>query len=86
MRTTLNIDDALMHDLKERADSTHRSLSAVVNDILAAHLRGSSEETQPFRQKTYALGARPGINFHKSLDLAAELETDYTIDKLELRK
>ena len=75
-----------MQQIKRRADETNSSVSGVVNDILKTHLTGHSEERPPFRQQTHALGARPGINFHKSLDLAAELESDYTIDKLELGK
>ncbi|NBC30745.1 MAG: hypothetical protein GVY29_12235 [Spirochaetes bacterium] len=86
MRTTINLDDALMQKLKRRADETNKSISGVVNDILKTHLTGHSQERPLFRQQTHALGERPGINFHKSLDLAAELESDYTIDKLELGK
>jgi plasmid stability protein len=86
MRTTININDDLMRSLKEQADARHQSLSSVVNEILQAHLRGDRRRAEDFRQRTYSLGARPGINFHKSLDLAAEMETDYTIDKLELGK
>ena len=86
MRTTLNINDALMHTLKKEADAHHQSLSSIVNEILEAHLHGGGRREEPFRQQTYPLGARPGINFHKSLDLAAEMESDYTIDKLELGK
>lgn len=86
MRTTINISDDLMHIIKEQADARHRSLSAIVNEILEAQLYGRRRGNEHFRQQTYSLGARPGINFHKSLDLAAEMETDYTIDKLELGK
>ncbi|MGM0674950.1 MAG: hypothetical protein ACQETQ_09665 [Spirochaetota bacterium] len=86
MRTTINVSDDMMQILKEQADARHQSLSSVVNEILEAHLYGGRRGEERFRQQTYALGARPGINFHKSLDLAAEMETDYTIDKLELGK
>lgn len=71
MRTTLNIDDDLLEQLKRRAASTHRNVSDLVNEILAAHLSSSSGSTASFRQRTYSLGARPGIDFRKSLDLAA---------------
>lgn len=76
----------MMQILKEHADARHQSLSSVVNEIVEAHLYGGRRREEQFRQQTYSLGARPGINFHKSLDLAAEMETDYTIDKLELGK
>ena len=75
-----------MHDLKRRADEKHQSVSGLINEIVRAHLEGQAEQRPPFRQRTHHLGARAGINFHKSLDLAAEMETDYTIDKLEIGK
>lgn len=71
MRTTLNIDDDLLEQLRHQAASTHRNVSDLVNEILAAELSSSSGSAAPFRQKTFALGARPGIDFDKSLDLAA---------------
>ncbi|MFW5806715.1 MAG: hypothetical protein ACOCWU_03515 [Spirochaetota bacterium] len=86
MRTTINISDDLMRELKRFADARHQSLSSVVNELLHAHVRGERRRAEDCRRQTYPLGARPGINFHKSLDLAAEMETDYTIDKLELGK
>ena len=82
----LNISDDLMQSLKRLADAQHQSLSFIVNEILEAHLDGRVRREEFFRQQTYPLEARPGIHFHKSLDLAAEMETDDTIDKLELGK
>ena len=86
MRTMITIEDAVIHEIKRRADETDRSVSGVVSDILKAHLAGRTDGRPPFRQQTHALGARVGSNFNTSLDFAAELETDYTIDKLELGK
>jgi hypothetical protein len=83
VRTTITIDDAVMHETKGRADKTDRSVSGVVNDILKAHLAGRTDGRPPFRQQTHALGARVGSNSHTSLDFAANMETDNTIDKLE---
>ena len=71
MRTTLNIDDGLLEQVRHRAARTHRNVSDLVNEILAAQLSSSSGSTVPFRQRTYSLGAQPGIDFEKSLDLAA---------------
>ncbi|NBC30288.1 MAG: hypothetical protein GVY29_09900 [Spirochaetes bacterium] len=71
MRTTLNIDDDPLEQLGQLAASMNRDVSALLNDILAVHLSSSSGSAASFRQKTYSLGARPGIDFKKSLDLAA---------------
>ncbi len=86
MRTTINIRDDLMIKLKETARKRNQNLTSLVNELLQNSLSPAESFREPFRQKTFALGERPGINFHKSLDLAAEMETDYTIGKMELDK
>jgi hypothetical protein len=86
MRTTLNIRDDVMALLKEEARTRNQSLTAVVNEILKNGLKPTPGGGAAFRQEVHRLGERPGINFHKSLDLAAEMETDYTLHKLELGK
>jgi hypothetical protein len=57
----------------------------VLNTTLRAGLARGGERPR-FRQRTHALHARPGINLDKALQLAAELEDDEIIRKLELRK
>ena len=86
LRMALNISDDLMQSLKRQADAQHQSISFIVNEIVETHLYGSVRREEPLRQQTHPLGARPGSNLHKSLGLAAEMETGYTIDKLELGK
>jgi hypothetical protein len=85
MRTTVDIGDDLMQTLKERARERNQTLTSCVNEVLRKGLSPDAVETT-FTQKTYRLGSRPGINFHKALDLAAEMDTDYTIRKLEIDK
>lgn len=75
-----------MLELRERARERNQNLSSALNEVLHSALRAAPDAERPFRQRSYALGERPGINFHKSLDLAAEMETDYTIGKMELGK
>ena len=85
MRTTVDIRDDLMRELKELAQERNQTLSNCVNEVLQRGLSPSVGK-ESFAQKTHRLGERPGINFHKALDLASEMETDYTIGKLELGK
>jgi len=63
------------------------SFKAAVNSVLR---RGLSEEgegsARPFRVKPRRLNLRPGLDLDKALALAAQLEDEETIRKLELRK
>ena len=85
MRTTLNIDDDLMTLLKEKARSENMNLTRVVNDILRTNLTPGPKRTR-FRQKTYNLGATPGMDLDKALNIAADMESEYTIGKMEVGK
>ena len=73
MRTTVNIDSALLDELRQRSAREGKSLGALISDALRAELgrcRGkrSSRSRKPiitFRGK----GVRPGVN----LDSMSEL-------------
>ncbi len=86
MRTTLNINDDLMLLLKEKSQAVNQNLTSFVNDLLRSSLMPIVEKNETFHQKSYSLGEHPGINFHKALNLAAELETEYSIRKMEIGK
>jgi len=86
MRTTLNINDDLMLILKEKSREVNQNLTKFVNDLLRSSLMPTNEKNESFFQKTYSLGEYPGINLNKALDLAAELETEYSIRKMEIGK
>lgn len=62
-------------------------LRTAINDALRAGLRpGRGDLVTPYRLPSRALGARPGIDLDKALQLASELEDAETLRKLELRK
>ena len=88
MRTTITLDDDLAVHLRRLARETGRPFKQVVNDALRAGLRPehatASDEDVSFA--TYPLGLRPEINLDRARHLAAELEDDETVRKLELRK
>ncbi|MDA3939858.1 MAG: hypothetical protein PF693_11200 [Spirochaetia bacterium] len=86
MRTTININDDLMTVLKERSLALNTNLTSLVNKILRSTLIPLPDPNEYFIQKTFPLGEHPGINLHKSLDLAAELETEHSIRKMEIGK
>ena len=85
MRTPLSIDDDLMSRLKTKDHTENKTLTCVVNEVLRSGFDSEREEL-PFVQETVSLGGHPGIDLTKALDLAAELETSYTVGKVEIGK
>ena len=88
MRTTVRIDDALLREIKAKADAERVSMTRLFNRILRAGLSAEQREKQPtrrHREKTYSLGA-PGVDLTKALSLSGRLEDDEVVRKARLRK
>jgi Arc/MetJ family transcription regulator len=73
MRTTVNIDDALLAEVRQRAASERRNIGAVINDALRENLaRRQARPTPSGRESLVTFrgnGVRPGVN----LDCTSEL-------------
>lgn len=88
MRTTVRIDDDLLRELKSKAKRSQISLTKLVNQVLR---RGLNENARPpkkapaFRQETHDMGV-PLVDLTKALSLAAQLEDEEIIRKLQLGK
>ena len=87
MRTTLTIADDVLREMKSRAHETGVSLTRVANDLLRAGLdrAGSSRRRRRYREEVADLG-EPRVNLDRALALAAQLEDEETLRKLEQRK
>jgi hypothetical protein len=85
MRTTLTLDDDLAAKLKSVARERGISFKEAVNSTLRA---GFAVEREPrrYRQRTYRMELREGVDVEKALRLAAAFEDEATVRKLELRK
>jgi Ribbon-helix-helix protein, copG family len=87
VRTTVTIDpdlDAKLRALaRERGVSFKEALNGALRLGLSAGQRGSP---RPYRVVSKRMGLRPGIDLDRALRLAAELEDEETVRKLELRK
>ena len=57
-----------------------------MNATLRAGLDAGRTAAKPYREVTRSLGVQPGIDLTKALRLAAALEDEETVRKLELRK
>ena len=90
MRTTLTIDDKLAAALKKRAFETGKPFKEVVNEALRAGLEAG--HALPRSSRSFVLqpvslgGAQAGINLDKANRLAAELEDDELLRKMQQRK
>jgi hypothetical protein len=87
MRTTVAIDPELQTRVKEIARERGVSFREALNDVLR---RGLGQEAQaggrPYEVPARALGLRAGVDLDRAFALAAELEDDEIVRKLELRK
>ena len=81
MRTTLNLDEALLADFRQLAASGHRSLSSVIQDALREALAARAERgvRAPLDLPVFrgGGGARPGVDLDSNaalLDLMDEAD------------
>lgn len=77
MRTTLNISDALLDELKERARRNKRPMTKVVEETLR---KGLSVDTSPPSKKrkirTHAVGIKPAYRGMSMNQLYDQLESE----------
>jgi len=88
MRTTLRIDDDLLHELKQRAHREKTSLAGLVNKVLRFGLRALSSPASPrirYREKPVNLGS-PLVDLDKALQISTALEDQEVLRKIAMRK
>jgi len=86
MRTTVDLDPDVDARLRALARERGVPLRTVINDALRAGIQPGADAAPPYTLPTRRLGVRPGIDLDKSLRLAAQLEDDEIVRKLDLRK
>jgi hypothetical protein len=88
MRTTLTIDDRIAKALKLLAHRSGKPFKQVVNETLQAGLSArDTPKPKPYRVRPVSMGGvLPGVDLTKALRLAAALEDEEIVRKLELRK
>lgn len=71
-----------------RAVARERGISfkQALNSAVRAGLGRERRAARPFRQYTQPMGLRPGFNLDKALQLAAALEDEELVRRLERRK
>jgi hypothetical protein len=86
MRTTVTLDPDLAARLQRLAVERGTTFKATINAAIRAGLDAGDATARPYREVTRNLGVQPGVDLTKALRLAAELEDEETLRKLELRK
>jgi hypothetical protein len=85
MRTTVTLDPDVAAELNELARQRGVSFKEVLNSTVRAGLAAGSA-TRAYRLPTARLELRPGLSLDGALRLAAAMEDEETVRKLELRK
>jgi len=86
MRTTLTLDPDVADRLRALARERGLPFKQVVNAVLRRGLDDGSRAREAFRVEARAMRLRPGVDLDQALELAAHLEDEETLRKLELRK
>ncbi len=87
MRTTIDIDDVLMHELQVKAVQEKKTLKALVNTLLATALRktGQGKKKKRWKCASYDLGGS-SFPYEQAWKVIEQLEIEAVSEKLELRK
>jgi len=81
----VTLDEDVAAALKRVAGERGVSFKEALNAAVRAGLRGETSPTR-YRMPGRPLGLRPGVDLTKALQLAAALEDEELVHKLELRK
>jgi len=88
MRTTVQIDDDLMRELRSRAHLEGTSLTKLINRVLRQGIQAMRKGNKParrYREKTFSMG-EPKVDLDRALALAAAMEDEEIRRKLAQRK
>jgi hypothetical protein len=87
MRTTVTLDPDVAAKLKEETRRRGISFKEALNSSVRRGLERGDAKPQPYRMPPpQRMGARPGVNLDKALQLAGELEDAEIMRKLDLGK
>lgn len=86
MRTTVRLDPDLAARLRRLARERGVSFKEALNATLRAGMAPSPSAAPPYRVRARRLALHPTIDLDRALRLAAALEDEETVRKLDLRK
>lgn len=83
MRTTLNISDALLNELKERARRQKKSLTGLVEETLQRGLSAPAKSAGKIAIQTFSLGVKPAYRGLSMNQLYDQLEAEDQLKEAE---
>lgn len=86
MRTTVTLDPDVEAQLRALMRERGLSFREALNGAIRMGLAGARAPSKRYRQKTYRMSLRPNLRLTKALALAAEMEDEEILRKMELRK
>ena len=86
MRTTVTLDPDVAEQLKALARQRNQSFKVVLNNAVRAGLAAERGGRKPFKVESWPMGLRPDIDWTKALQMAADLEDEEILRKMDLRK
>jgi hypothetical protein len=86
MRTTVTLDPDVAERLKAEARKRNLSFKVVLNDAVRAAFAAERGSARPYKLPSRPMHLRPGIDLTKAHQMAADMEDEEIIRKLELRK
>ncbi|MGH7278574.1 MAG: CopG family transcriptional regulator [Candidatus Rokuibacteriota bacterium] len=86
MRTTVTLDPDVAAKVKAVARERGISFKQALNQAIRAGLAAGRRPARPFQSYSQPMGLRPGLSLDKALGLAASIEDDEILRKLEVRK
>ena len=86
MRTTVTLDADVAAKLKAVARERRISFKQALNSAIRAGLGAERRARRVFKQYAQAMDLRPGLTVDKALQLAAALEDEEIVRRLERRK
>lgn len=81
----MTLDEDVAQEIHRRMRERGSTFKATLNDLLRRGLR-ARDTVAPYDPPTVRMGVQPGLDLDKALSVAAALEDDETVRKLELRK
>jgi hypothetical protein len=83
MRTTIDINDALLTELRQRASKTGKPFKKVVEETLQLGLAGKSKAVRKPRLATYPVGIKPAYRGVSLNQLYDQLEAENHLNVAE---
>jgi predicted transcriptional regulator len=83
MRTTVTLDDDVADELQSLAHERQQPFKRVINETLRNGLMRQRPVVPHFRQQASPMGVKAGIDLTKALAVAASLDDEEILRKLE---